>query len=138
MVRKGLLPFGMNSISKKGINDHLWQKATIECDSLFEGKLVRKNPPFEKYCGLGMGFGNLSIQNGILWIPVPTISFALTKVCPDTFYILHGIYYSYLDEIPFLRRFRKDKFDLPRDYTQCNNAIIPFQLEKIFKKPKED
>jgi len=139
MVRKGVLPLGMNSVSKIYKNKiSLWNKVYIECDSLYNGNLVKKNPPTSQFCCLCMEIGELFKQNWLFYIPTPTIGFCLCKACPDTYYKLHGNYYSFCDKIPFFCRLRKDKFDIPQIYYSSKNINIPFQLEDIFKKPKEE
>jgi hypothetical protein len=138
MVRKGLLPLGMNSISKVYKNEkNVWGKSNIECDSLFEGRIIKKNPPSFKYCDLCMAIGDYFKQNGPLFTPIPSVSYCLSKVCPDTVFKLDGIAYSYCDEIPFFCRFSKGKIDIPRDYKIGRNITISHQIEIVFKKPEE-
>jgi hypothetical protein len=138
MVRKGLFPLGWNSISKiyKKEKD-VWNKDLVECDSIYEGKLVKKNPPSFKYCRLCMLVGNQLTQYGYLFNPIPSVSFCIFKMESDTVAKLFGIDYSYCDEIPFIRRFRKDGSDIPDIYNTCKDTITSKQLDKIFKKPEE-
>jgi hypothetical protein len=137
MVRKGLLPFKIISISKIYLNlKSVWFQTIVVCDSL--GNEGNHPPSLSQYTDIRLEIGDWFDKNEILFNPIPYLACSLTKPCPNSSFFLSAGIYCFCDNIPFLLRFKKNRLDVPDPYSKFNDLVISNQIETIFKKPSED
>jgi hypothetical protein len=138
MVRKGLLPFGMNSISEIFRNEkHVWQKNLIDCETYTISGNYGSTNQSNRYTHICMIIGDFKKESKYSSLPSPSISFCLWKACSDTIFSFDGMNYINLDTILFFNKFWDRNFGSYSDYQEHKELIISPQIEKIFPKPLE-